>query len=134
MGTDLVAFEPIPENSFLGQYVGKLEPPDCKRVGKFVAEVVDRNRQTGETNNKVLFYINAEEMGNLTRFANHSCDPNCVFDQWQVEGKEQIWLKTWRAINAGEPITISYGADYLDFFDGRKCLCEHCTKGGVASS
>ena len=134
MGTDLVAFELIPENVFLGQYVGKLEPPYPKRIGKFVAEVNHRNRQTGELNKKVLFYINAKERGNLTRFANHSCDPNCDFDQWQVEGKEQIWLKTRRDINAGEPITISYGENFCDFFDGRKCLCEHCTKGGVASS
>ena len=82
MGFDLVPFEPIPKNVFLGQYVGKLEPPDWKPVGKYVAMVNARDSATEEIiKGVVLFYIDAEKMGNLTRFANHSCEPNCIFDQ-----------------------------------------------------
>ena len=129
MGFDLVAFEPIPKNVFLGQYVGKLEPPDCKPVGKYVAMVNARDSATEEIiKGVVLFYIDAEKMGNLTRFANHSCEPNCIFDQWQVEGEEQIWLKTLKDIKRGDPITYDYGDEARDFFENGKCLCDHCSK------
>lgn len=30
--------------------------------------------------------INAREMGNESRFINHSCDPNCEVQKWQIKG------------------------------------------------
>jgi uncharacterized protein len=42
--------------------------------------------------------------GNIARFINHSCTPNCWF---QVVGTT-IWIRAARFINAGEELTYDY--------------------------
>jgi SET domain-containing protein len=42
--------------------------------------------------------------GNIARFINHSCRPNCYF---QVVDKT-IWIRASRAIRAGEELTYDY--------------------------
>ena len=42
--------------------------------------------------------------GNIARFINHSCAPNCRFD---IVGKT-IWIRALRAIRRGEEITYDY--------------------------
>lgn len=34
--------------------------------------------------------LDAKKMGSAARFANHSCNPNCVLQKWNVLGKEHI--------------------------------------------
>lgn len=54
--------------------------------------------------------------GNITRFANHSCAPNCYIEKWLVCGTDeertaefQIGLFAARDIKAGEELTYDYG-------------------------
>ena len=42
--------------------------------------------------------------GNIARFINHSCEPNCYFE---VVGKT-IWIKAARNIRRGEELTYDY--------------------------
>ena len=42
--------------------------------------------------------------GNIARFINHSCTPNCWFE---VAGKT-IWIRASRTIRAGEELTYDY--------------------------
>lgn len=46
--------------------------------------------------------IDAGPKGNLTRFMNNSCDPNCDTQKWNVNGDWRIGLFANRNIPAGE--------------------------------
>lgn len=55
----------------------------------------------------MLFYT-LQKKGNLTRFINHSCDPNAETQKWTVNGKCRIGIFSRKPIKAFEEITINY--------------------------
>uniref|UniRef100_A0A0V0GQV6 Putative ovule protein n=1 Tax=Solanum chacoense TaxID=4108 RepID=A0A0V0GQV6_SOLCH len=59
--------------------------------------------------------------GNLSRFLNHSCDPNCKLEKWQVEGETRIGVFAARFIEVGEPLTYDYR--FVLFGSEVKCHC-----------
>lgn len=60
--------------------------------------------------------------GNLARFINHSCDPNCLTQKWYVLGEQCIGIFTLRDVNENEELTFNYNFDiYKTTF--QKCLC-----------
>jgi hypothetical protein len=68
--------------------------------------------------------IDAAVGGNIARFINHSCDPNCV--AW-IEG-EHIWIDALRDIRKGEELAYDYEYDFLPGYtvkdlDFYRCEC-----------
>lgn len=53
--------------------------------------------------------IDAARGGNISRYINHSCDPNCV--AW-IEGSH-IWIDALRDIRRGEELAYDYEYDFL---------------------
>ena len=53
--------------------------------------------------------IDAAVGGNIARFINHSCDPNCVA---LIEG-QHIWIDALRDIRAGEELGYDYEYDFM---------------------
>ncbi|OJJ88953.1 uncharacterized protein ASPGLDRAFT_138998 [Aspergillus glaucus CBS 516.65] len=67
------------------------------------------------------------QMGNFTRFINHSCKPNSQFRKFYWRGKERI-LVVSRGITAGSEITVDYSDSYWRQLD-KRCLCgEYCCR------
>ena len=100
-GFGVFAVEPITKNTRIIDYAGELV----------------RNRDSVEREERYLrdgciwvFRINrywsrdAAVGGNVARFINHSCAPNCWF---QVAGTT-IWIRASRFIRAGEELTYDY--------------------------
>ena len=54
--------------------------------------------------------------GNIARYVNHSCTPNCYTD---IVGRT-IWIIAARRIRKGEELTYDYNTDGVA---GIKCLC-----------
>lgn len=54
--------------------------------------------------------------GNIARYINHACEPNCYSD---VVGRT-IWILAARRIEAGEELTYDYNTDGVA---GIRCLC-----------
>lgn len=66
--------------------------------------------------------IDATCKGNLSRFMNHSCVPNCETQKWIVGGKIKIGLFTLKNIKAGNELTFDY--KFVRFGkEPQKCLC-----------
>ena len=65
MGRGLRATELIQGESIIGPYLGKIVTSKGRKNSGYIARV------DGESE------IDAADMGNLTRFINHSCKPNC---------------------------------------------------------
>jgi SET domain-containing protein len=100
-GYGVFAVESIPKNTRIIDYAGELV----------------RNSQSEEREERYLaegciwvFRINrtwsrdAGVGGNIARFINHSCIPNCW---WEVAGKT-IWIRASRTIRAGEELSYDY--------------------------
>ena len=90
-----------------------------KRIIDYAGELV-RNRDSEAREDKYLadgcvwvFRIDrtwsrdAAVGGNIARFINHSCRPNCWIE---VVGKT-IWIRASRSIRRGEEITYDYATD-----------------------
>lgn len=54
--------------------------------------------------------------GNIARFINHSCAPNC----WVEIAGQTIWIRASRTIRRGEELTYDYSTDGKPTFP---CLC-----------
>lgn len=67
------------------------------------------------------FTIDATFKGNASRFLNHSCDPNCSLEKWQVEGETRVGVFAARLIEVGEPLTYDYR--FVQFGPEVKCHC-----------
>lgn len=66
--------------------------------------------------------IDATQKGNVTRFINHSCEPNCETQKWTVNGDLRIGFFTLRNLQAGEEITFDYQFQRYGR-KAQKCYC-----------
>ncbi len=102
-GWGVFAAVPIPRNIAVGRYTGEIV---TRR------EMRRRSRRYLKIGRIWLFRLDERRAvdgsvgGNLTRFVNHACRPNCFA---HVMGDE-IWIRTARDIRRGEELTIDYGA------------------------
>ncbi|VDK27815.1 unnamed protein product, partial [Gongylonema pulchrum] len=69
------------------------------------------------------FVVDAYRKGNIARFINHSCAPNCEMQRWSVNGQYRIGLFALRAIKGGEELTYDYNWDAFEFDDVTICRC-----------
>ncbi|XP_047340625.1 histone-lysine N-methyltransferase ASHH2-like isoform X2 [Impatiens glandulifera] len=111
------------------------------RIGQFlieyVGEVLDvhayeaRQREYASMGHKHFYFmtLNGSEVidacakGNLGRFINHSCEPNCQTEKWMVNGEVCIGLFAVRDIKKGEELTFDY--NYVRVFGAaaKRCVC-----------
>ena len=98
----MFATEDIPKNTRIIDYAGELVRND--------AECEAREQRYLEQGCIWVFRVNrgwsrdAAVGGNIARFINHSCTPNCWFE---VVDKT-IWIRAGRTIRRGEELTSDY--------------------------
>ncbi|XP_073832806.1 SET domain containing 2 [Musca autumnalis] len=67
--------------------------------------------------------IDATIKGNISRFINHSCDPNAETQKWTVNGELRIGFFSRKSIMPGEEITFDY--QYQRYGrEAQRCYCE----------
>ncbi|KAF7256463.1 hypothetical protein EG68_06396 [Paragonimus skrjabini miyazakii] len=71
------------------------------------------------------FVVDAHSKGNLSRFVNHSCEPNLIATSWLTGKRPHIALFASRHIAANDELTVDYGAaQFLSTgLMGASCLC-----------
>eukprot|EP00793_Prasinoderma_coloniale_P003505 PRCOL_00006742-RA len=112
-------------------------------VIEYTGEVLDqksfaaRKERYGEEGQRHYYFmtlsntetIDAHRKGNLGRFLNHSCEPNCRPEKWQVRGELCIGIFASRDIPAGEELTFDYQMERFD--KAQPCFCGAPSCGGV---
>lgn len=113
-GRGVFAGAPIPKGACIIEYKGK---PVSKK---------DMEENAG----KYYFWTSRSSMidgnikGNVARFINHSCAPNCEADLY----KRRIFIIALKNIQTGEELTYDYGDEYFDMhFTPRGCRCVKCS-------
>eukprot|EP00002_Diphylleia_rotans_P030848 TRINITY_DN6382_c0_g1_i2.p1 TRINITY_DN6382_c0_g1~~TRINITY_DN6382_c0_g1_i2.p1 ORF type:complete len:1204 (+),score=171.94 TRINITY_DN6382_c0_g1_i2:45-3656(+) len=101
----LFALEAINQNEMVIEYIGEIvreRVADIREIryqmdgGSYMFRI-DRNH-----------VIDATYKGNLARFINHSCDPNCHAQIISVENTKRIVIYAKKYIEKGEEITYNY--------------------------
>ncbi|GMF75822.1 unnamed protein product [Aspergillus oryzae] len=111
-------------------------------IYEYVGEVINegqfrrRMRQYDEEGIKHFYFmslskgefVDATKRGNLGRFCNHSCNPNCYVDKWVVGEKLRMGIFAERDIQAGEELVFNYNVDRYGA-DPQPCYCgePNCT-------
>uniref|UniRef100_A0AAF5Q0R0 [histone H3]-lysine(36) N-trimethyltransferase n=1 Tax=Wuchereria bancrofti TaxID=6293 RepID=A0AAF5Q0R0_WUCBA len=121
-GWGLRAAEPLEPGRFIIEYVGEVIDAE---------EMIRRGRRYGKDPKHVHHYlmalkngavIDATAKGNVSRFINHSCDPNCESQKWTVNRQLRVGFFVIKPIALGEEIVFDYQLERY----GRKaqrCFC-----------
>ncbi|KAL9245134.1 hypothetical protein vseg_018819 [Gypsophila vaccaria] len=121
-GYGLQVLEDISEGRFLIEYVGEvLDLQSYEARQKDYALKGHKHFYFMTLNGNEV--IDACSKGNLGRFVNHSCDPNCRTEKWVVNGEICVGLFALRNIRKGEELTFDY--NYVRVFGAaaKKCYC-----------
>lgn len=95
-GRGVVCLNDVAARTVMTEYIGELINS---------AEIKRRKQIPGRSDCYVFkisddLYIDAEYAGNLSRFINHSCEPNCLSEKIEVDGNTRIAIISQRLIKA----------------------------------
>lgn len=116
----LFALEEIMPNEMIIEYVGQ-------RVRPVLAERREKEYEKQGIGSSYLFRIDdmtvvdATNHGNIARFINHSCNPNCIAKIINVDGTKHIVIYSKKVIKPNDEITY----DYKFPIEDAKVMC-HC--------
>ena len=127
-GWGLCAGTFLPRDTFIMQYIGEIYSLDSEYGQKKLNEYKDKTctylmglPNDNNTNNRHEV-IDPTKNGNMARFINHSCDPNCETRKWHVKGEVCIGIFAIKNIKEDEELTFNYDFD-LNKTRYQKCLC-----------
>ncbi|EFA05618.2 histone-lysine N-methyltransferase SETD1B [Tribolium castaneum] len=124
----LFAMEPIAADEMVIEYVGQM-------VRHSVADLRERKYEATGIGSSYLFRIDLENIidatkcGNLARFINHSCNPNCYAKVITIESQKKIVIYSKQSIGVNEEITYDYKFPIED--EKIPCLCGAATCRGT---
>ncbi|XP_029823093.3 histone-lysine N-methyltransferase SETD1B [Ixodes scapularis] len=116
----LFALEPIAADEMVIEYVGQMVRP-------VMADRREQHYTQIGIGSSYLFRVDVETIidatkcGNLARFINHSCNPNCYAKVITVEGQKKIVIYSKQPINVNEEITYDYKFPLEE--EKISCLC-----------
>jgi histone-lysine N-methyltransferase SETD2 len=114
-------------NDFIFEYIGEVinEPTFRRRTIQYDEEGIKHFYFMSLTKSE---FVDATKKGNLGRFCNHSCNPNCYVDKWVVGEKLRMGIFAERHIKAGEELVFNYNVDRYGA-DPQPCYCgePNCT-------
>jgi SET domain-containing protein len=110
-----------------GVYAGQTIDEDTRIIeykGELVSQAEGWRREQRYLPRKRIWIFNINERwvrdaavgGNIARYINHACHPNCYTD---IVGRT-IWVVASRRIRKGEELTYDYNTEGLA---GVRCLC-----------
>jgi len=116
----LFALEAIGADEMVIEYVGAVVRP-------LLSDIREKRYEKQGIGSSYLFRIDLEyvvdatKCGNLARFVNHSCDPNCYAKIIKIDGQSKIVIYSKQPIALGEEITYDYKFPIED--EKIRCLC-----------
>nr|XP_020446083.1 histone-lysine N-methyltransferase SETD1B-like [Monopterus albus] len=103
----LFAMEPIAADEMVIEYVGQI-------IRQVIADMREQRYEEEGIGSSYLFrvdqdtIIDATKCGNLARFINHSCNPNCYAKIISVESQKKIVIYSRQPISVNKEITYDY--------------------------
>ena len=134
MGWGLKTLEDLAAGQLVREYVGEVLTEamlEARMAEHARTNPNDVNMYVMELENGI--YLDARQKGNVSRFINHSCGPNCELQKWIVQGVTRIGIFATQDIPAGT--ALSYDYQFSTNEHGRfRCKCGAPTCRGSLSS
>ncbi|KAL6655791.1 hypothetical protein ACP70R_006617 [Stipagrostis hirtigluma subsp. patula] len=106
-GFGLVAEDEIKKGEFIIEYVGEvIDDKACEQRLWHRRRLGDTNFYLCEVSSNMV--IDATNKGNMSRYINHSCEPNSEMQKWTVDGETRVGIFALRDIKKGEELTYDY--------------------------
>ena len=120
-GYGLRADTDLRPNDFVYEYIGEVinETHFRRRMVQYDDEGIKHFYFMSLTKGE---FVDATKKGNLGRFCNHSCNPNCYVDKWVVGDKLRMGIFAEQNIKAGEELVFNYNVDRYGA-DPQPCYC-----------
>ncbi|CAK3809516.1 Histone-lysine N-methyltransferase, H3 lysine-36 specific [Lecanosticta acicola] len=126
-GYGLRANTDLRPNDFIFEYIGEVigENVFRRRMQQYDEEGIKHFYFMSLTKGE---FVDATKRGNLGRFCNHSCNPNCYVDKWVIGDKLRMGIFAERRIRAGEELVFNYNVDRYGA-EPQPCYCgePNCT-------
>ncbi|KAI3653157.1 hypothetical protein MP228_002582 [Amoeboaphelidium protococcarum] len=116
----LYAEERIEKGEMIIEYIGEI-------VRQKIADIREKEYEKIGIGSSYLFRMDEDQIvdatlcGNLARFINHCCDPNCIAKIISINGEKKIVIYAKEDIEVGQEITYDYKFPVED--DKIPCLC-----------
>jgi hypothetical protein len=124
MGLGLRAMENVSKGTLVIEYIGEIiddEEMNARMNHQHEFNPYDKDYYVMQLTND--FYVDGKKEGNFSRFINHSCDPNCELQRWNVNSKTRIAIVAIKDIAEGEPFSYDYQFETQQE-DTFKCYCK----------
>lgn len=108
LGNGVFAEQKISPCSYVGEYTGIVQERKTKDLKEKFYCLRYSVWEMGHRN----FVIDAEKMGNFTRFINHSSQPNLGMQSVYWRGLPRMIFVALKEISAGEQLTFDYGNSF----------------------
>ena len=112
---------PIMSGDFIMEYVGEVVSEKEFKLRMLTEYIEDTHHYCLHLDGGTV--IDGHRMGNECRFVNHSCEPNCEMQKWNVKGEFRMALFALRDIQQNEELTYDYNFSLFNPHEGQKCLC-----------
>ncbi|PUZ51687.1 hypothetical protein GQ55_6G208300 [Panicum hallii var. hallii] len=120
-GWGAISLETIEKDDFVIEFVGEvIDDAMCEDRLQDMRQRRDQNFYMCKVSKD--FVIDATFRGNACRFLNHSCQPNCRLEKWQVKGKTRLGVFASETIKVGMPLTYNYRFS-TSFGPEKECFC-----------
>lgn len=120
-GWGLKTLEDVKKGEFVIEYVGELiDDEEFHRRIEEMHKVKEENYYFLTIDKDIM--IDAGPKGNLARFMNHSCEPNCETQKWTVGGDTRVGLFALCDIPAESELTFNYNLQCVGT-EKKKCNC-----------
>ncbi|XP_061723357.1 uncharacterized protein LOC133529618 [Cydia pomonella] len=120
-GWGLRTLQDIKQGQFVIEYVGELiDMEEFRRRMCRKHEIRDENFYFLTLDKERM--IDAGPKGNLARFMNHCCEPNCETQKWTVLGDVRVGLFALYDIPANTEVTFNYNLECAGI-EKKRCLC-----------
>lgn len=130
-GYGLLATNDIQQGTFIVEFVGEVIRKEQYRTRS--QQVYQNSEHVYAMTLERNYVIDAHRMGNLSRFINHSCDPNSEIQKWTVDSLPRLCVVAIKDILAGEEVTFDYKFHSFDQSRADECKCGSELCRGVIS-
>ena len=108
-GFGLFAKEDIPSKQFVYEYFGELVSHK-ELIKRMHENIQERHLYAMQLSTKA--FLDSRKKGSIGRFINHSCEPNCCIEIWNVLGKYHAGIFTTAYVAKDTELTFDYQVTY----------------------
>jgi [histone H3]-lysine36 N-trimethyltransferase len=106
-GYGILAETFVPKGTFIIEYTGEIIDEKKYKIKKEKL-LKEKSKHLYFMEIKKGTIIDATVNGNEARLINHSCDPNCETQYWEVNGMKRVGIFSIKDINKGVEFTYDY--------------------------